>query len=116
MAVKLGLEKAYDVLDWSYIKSCLSQFGFSVAWCDRIMNCITSTSFSILINGSPHGYFTPSRGIRQGDPISPYIFILCMEPFIKHCNLLASSPKTNLGLLSSPRGFRISNLIFADDC
>ncbi|KAI5320683.1 hypothetical protein L3X38_040391 [Prunus dulcis] len=66
MAVKLDLEKAYNVLDLSSIKSCLSQFGFSVAWCDRIMNCITSTSFSILINGSPHGYFTPSmKSIMQ---------------------------------------------------
>ncbi|KAI5338965.1 hypothetical protein L3X38_018237 [Prunus dulcis] len=116
MAVKLDLKKAYDVLDWAYIKTCLLQFGFSVGWCDRVMNCITSTSFSVLVNGSPSGYFTPSRGIRQGDPLSPYIFILCMEPFIRHCNSLALVSKTNVGILSSPRGVRISNLVFADDC
>lgn len=116
MAVKLGLEKAYDVLDWSYIKACLLQFGFSIGWCDIIMNCITSSSFSVLVNGSPSDFITPSRGIRQGDPLSPYIFILCMKPFIRHCNALASASKTNVGILSSPRGFRISNLVFADDC
>lgn len=116
MAVKLNLEKVYDVLDWSNIKACLLQFGFCVKWCDRIMNCITSTSFSVLVNGSPSDYITPSRGIKQGDPLSPYIFILCIEPFIRHCNTLALASKTNVGILSLPRGFRISNLVFADDC
>lgn len=116
MAIKLDLEKAYDLLDWRFIRGCLTQFGFSNAWCDRIMNCVSSTSFSLLINGSPYGHFRASKGIRQGDPLSPYIFILCMEPFIRNLNCLARNPKSNVGLLSSPRGDRISNLVFADDC
>ncbi|KAI5338506.1 hypothetical protein L3X38_017777 [Prunus dulcis] len=115
MATKLDLEKAYDLLDWKYIRGCLDQFGFSNEWFDRIMNCVSSTSFSMLINGSPYGHFNPSRGIRQGDLLSPYIFILCMEPFVRHFNLLAQNPKTNVGLLSSQGGDRISNLVFADD-
>lgn len=80
------------------------------------MNCITTASFSILLNGKPSGNILPKRGIRQGDPLSPYIFILCMEPLIRHLNVLALKSKTHVGLLSSPLGFRISNLMFADDC
>ncbi|CAL9026218.1 unnamed protein product, partial [Prunus brigantina] len=73
-------------------------------------------SFSLLINGLPYGHFIASRRIRQGDPLSPYIFILCMEPFIRHFNILAKNPKSNVGLLSSPGGDRVSKLIFVDDC
>lgn len=115
-AIKLDLEKAYDLLDWEYIRGCLSQFGFSIDWYDCIMNCVSSTSFSMMINGSPYGHFSASRGIRQGDPLSPYIFILCMEPFIMQFNILAQNPKTNVGLLSSHGGDRIYNLVFVDDC
>lgn len=112
----MDLEKAYDLLDWSYIQACLSKFGFHEHWISRVMNCITTTSFSILINGKAEGYFSPSRGIRQGDPLSPYIFILCMEHFIRHLNNMATNPKNHVGLLSSPLGLRISNLMLADDC
>lgn len=116
MAVKLDLEKAYDLLDWSYIKACLLRFGFHYDWIELVMHCIKSVSFSIILNGSPQGWFQPSRGIRQGDPLSPYIFILAMEPLIRRFNSLAVNSKAQVGILSSPLGFRISNLMFADDC
>ncbi|KAL6190194.1 hypothetical protein ACLB2K_036592 [Fragaria x ananassa] len=116
MAVKLDLEKAYDLLDWSYIQACLCKFGFHSDWINLIMHCISSVSFSIMLNGIPKGWFQPTRGIRQGDPLSPYIFILAMEPLIRNLNLLASNSKYHVGLLTSPLGFRISNLMFADDC
>lgn len=116
MAVKIDLDKAYDSLDWNYIRACLSRFGFSSKWIDLVLNCISTVSFSVLINGKPNGHFHPKRGLRQGDPLSPYIFILCMEPFIRHLNLLTLKSKNHVGLLSSPLGFRISNLMFANDC
>lgn len=63
MTLKLDLEQAYDLLDWNYIKACLIKFGFSANWCDIIMNCISTSSFSIL-NGTHEGFFVPSKGIR----------------------------------------------------
>ncbi|KAL6145048.1 hypothetical protein ACLB2K_055736 [Fragaria x ananassa] len=116
MAVKLDLEKAYDFLNWRYIKACLTKFGFCDNWINMVLNCISSVSFSVIINGKPEGWFKPSRGIRQGDPLSPYIFILCMEPLIREFNKLADKPRNQVGIVSAPRGPRISNLVFADDC
>lgn len=116
MTLKLDLEKAYDLLDWNYIRACLIEFGFNVNWCDRIMNCISTASFSISLMATLRVFFTPSRGIRQGDPLSPYLFIICIEPFIRHLNKLTESTRTQVGLLSSPHSYRISNLVFADDC
>ncbi|KAL6200061.1 hypothetical protein ACLB2K_029843 [Fragaria x ananassa] len=116
MAVKLDLEKAYDLLDWSYIQACLANYGFHPDWITLVMHCINSVSFSVLINGSAKGWFQPTRGIEQCDPLSPYIFILAMEPLVRNLNLLASNSKNQVGLLSSPLGFRILNLMFADDC
>lgn len=112
----VGLRQHYDMLDWSYIKACLLKFGFHERQISLIMDCISSVSYSININGSTKCFFKPFRGIRQGDPLSPYLFIICMEPFSRHFNFLANNTRNQVGLLSSPWGFRISNLVFADDC
>ncbi|XP_062020763.1 uncharacterized protein LOC133737170 [Rosa rugosa] len=67
MAVKLDLEKAYNYLNWNYLFTCLQKFGFHQNWIDQVRNCISSVSFSILLNGVPQGHFSPTQGIRQGD-------------------------------------------------
>jgi hypothetical protein len=77
MALKLDFEKAFDLLNWDYIKGCLTKFGFDPHWINLTMECITSASFSIMFNGRPKGYFYPSRGIRQGDPFV-LIFLFCV--------------------------------------
>lgn len=105
-----------DFLHWDYIRTCLTKFGFSVDWINLIMEYITSVHFSIILNGQAQTPFKPSRGLRQGDPLYPYIFILCMEPLIRTLNNLSLRTKTQVGILSSPHGLRISNLLFADDC
>jgi hypothetical protein len=78
------------------------------------MSCIRTVTYSILINGQPHGLITPTRGLRQGDPLSPYLFILCAEVL---SSLLQHSSKEGLisGVSLSRGGTRIHHLFFADD-
>ena len=89
--------------------------GFSETWCTRVMKCVTTVSFFVRVNGVFSEIFKPSRGIRQGDPISPYLFLLCAEGL--------SSMIKNIGPRYISRGVRvsrqspwISHLLFADDC
>ena len=79
MAIKIDLEKAYDRLEWHFIRDMLKLFHFPQALIKLILSCISSSSISILFNGGKLEPFLPSRGIRQRDPLSPYLFILCME-------------------------------------
>nr|POE51485.1 transposon tx1 uncharacterized 149 kda protein [Quercus suber] len=79
MALKIDLEKAFDRLEWGFIYHVLNWFKFPKDWIDLIISCISSSNLSILVNGEKLDPFLPSRGIWQRDPLSQYIFILCME-------------------------------------
>ena len=79
MLLKLDLSKAYDKLNWDFLKGILRSFGFEERWIRWISNLVSSTFFSILVNGTPSQPFPASRGIRQGDPLSPFLFIIIAE-------------------------------------
>ena len=77
MGLKIDMEKAYDRLEWCFLEKVLHGFGFPNIWIQWVMQCVTTTSFSMLINGSPYSFFKPKRGLRQGDP--PLLFYLSLQ-------------------------------------
>ena len=92
VAIKLDMEKAYDKLELDFLFACVTQMGFHHRWIGWIKEYVTTVSYSVLVNNSSHGLFRPSRGIRQGDLLSPYLFILCMNAFcIALCKLASTS-------------------------
>ncbi|XP_024158077.2 uncharacterized protein LOC112165700 [Rosa chinensis] len=113
-AWKVDLSKAYDRLSWQFIEMVLYEAQFPHSLVKLIMSCITSTSFQICFNGELTSSFHAQRGIRQGDPLSPYIFVLCME---KLSHLIHSTVDVGLWrpVRASQSGPKVSHLFFADD-
>lgn len=91
----------------------MTYMGFDQIWINWIMKCVESVSFSVLINGSSHGWIKPERGIRQGDPLSPYMFILCFE-VLSHL-LTQAATNQQLKGMKIGQGPTINHLMFADD-
>ncbi|XP_021605634.1 uncharacterized protein LOC110610068 [Manihot esculenta] len=114
MAIKIDLEKAYDRLNWDFIQWVLGSYHFSDAWISNIMNCIRTSSMSVLWNGEKLESFKSTRGVRQGDPMSSYLFVMCIEQLSRMFKQLVRQCRWKSIPISS-NGPMISHLMFADD-
>ncbi|XP_038999129.1 uncharacterized protein LOC120124546 [Hibiscus syriacus] len=114
VAIKLDLEKAYDRIRWDFLEETLVHFRFPRIWVDLIMFCVLSSRLSVLWNHEKTDFFSPSRGLRQGNPISPYLFVLCMEGLGQ---LIQQAVENNTWkpIKLGKDGPRISHLFFIDD-
>ena len=114
---KLDIEKAYDKINWNFLTVVLIKMGFKEKWLGWIEWCISTASFSVMLNGSLEGFFRSSRGLRQGDPLSPYLFVLGMEYFSLLVDRAAEggfiSGYKFKGRNDTKR--QITHLLFADD-
>lgn len=113
-ALKLDMIKAYDRVEWCFLERVMVLMGFSNEWVNRVMSCISSVSFSFKLNGQIFGNLTPTRGLRQGDPISPYLFLICADAFSTLISR-ATARKAIHGVKICRDAPVISHLFFADD-
>ncbi|XP_013624410.1 PREDICTED: uncharacterized protein LOC106330501 [Brassica oleracea var. oleracea] len=114
MAVKTDVSKAYDRIEWKFLAEVMRKKGFCEKWIMLIMKCVTSVSFSVMVNGSSYGHMNGTRGLRQGDPLSPTLFILCADVL---SSLIQQAERNNeiQPVRLSIGGPSISHLLFADD-
>jgi ribonuclease HI len=113
-AVKLDMMKAYDRVEWHFLEAMMLRLGFSDNTVRLILKCVSSVRFSVRVNGELLPFFTPSRGLRQGDPISPYLFLLCAEGFTALLNYFGGN-YVDRGIRVSVHSPWINHLLFADD-
>ncbi|GLT59230.1 hypothetical protein SLA2020_320610 [Shorea laevis] len=113
-AIKLDMRKAFDRVEWSYLEQVMRTLGFAEDWIRLIMNCVSSITYEVLLNGLEAGRVMPTRGLRQGDPLSPYLFILCAEGL---SSMLKEAEQRRLlhGVRICQQAPKISHLFFADD-
>lgn len=112
--LKLDFHKAFDFVSWKFLEWCLSQMGFPPQWTKWILSCVTSASASVLVNGSPTPPIKLHRGLRQGDPLSPFLFDIIVEAL--HL-VISRATSMNLweGIATHPGGMKISHLQYGDD-
>lgn len=114
MALKLDMSKAYDRVEWSCLDKIMEKLGFEAKWRELLMRCMTSVTYSMRINGKPKSHIIPSRGLRQGDPLSPYLFPLCAEGI--SALIKSTINRGQMGGISICRGGpKLSHLFFDDD-
>jgi hypothetical protein len=114
MALKLDMSKAYDHVEWPFLEGMMKKMGFNNSFVQLIMKCVSTVSYRFCINGDLTDVVHPGRGLRQGDPIYPYIFLLCAEGFSA---MLAKAENDGLisGIKLAPNAPRVNHLLFVED-
>ncbi|GKB28475.1 RNA-directed DNA polymerase, eukaryota [Tanacetum coccineum] len=110
---KVDFEKAYDSVRWDYLEDILKFFGFGEKWCGWIRNCLLSSKGSVIVNGSPTNKFQFQKGLKQGDPLSPFLFILIMETL--HISMQRVVDAGMFKGIKLGNSLQMSHLFYADD-
>ncbi|GJS32135.1 putative reverse transcriptase domain-containing protein [Tanacetum coccineum] len=113
MIFKVDFEKAYDSVRWDYLDDVLKRFGFGEKWCDWIQNCLLSSKGSVIVNGSPTKEFQFHRGLKQGDPLSPILFLLIMKSL--HISMQRVVDAGLFRGIQVGSSLQVSHLFYADD-
>ncbi|XP_074301630.1 uncharacterized protein LOC141633032 [Silene latifolia] len=100
-------------MEWSFVEQLVDSFNFSIEFKDMVLQCITTASFSLLLNGDMFGYFQGKRGLRQGDQLSPLIFTLCMEYLTRTLKYAADKFEFNYHPLC--KDLKLAKMMFPDD-
>jgi hypothetical protein len=113
-AVKLDMHKAYDRVEWTFLRQILLRLGFHPLWVGLIMACVSSVRYQVRLNNEFTDHFNPSRGLRQGDPLSPYLFLLCAEG-LSSLLTVEENLENLMGVKVCHNAPTVSHLLFADD-
>ncbi|KAL6205411.1 hypothetical protein ACLB2K_022671 [Fragaria x ananassa] len=113
-ALKIDMSKAYDRVEWSFLETVLSKLGFGGNLLRWVMNCVRTVSYSFLVNGEPSREVIPTRGLRQGDAISPYLFLVCAEVLSRMINEAEARDQIH-GIRVCTGAPVVNHLFFADD-
>ncbi|GLT71817.1 hypothetical protein SLA2020_438100 [Shorea laevis] len=108
------MSKAYYRIEWNFLEGVMRRMGFAEQWIRLIMKCITSISYSVLINGDSYGNILPTRGLRQGDLLSPYLSIMCADVL----STMLQEAERSRAITSVPLAkgrVRLNHLFFVDD-
>ncbi|XP_074313926.1 uncharacterized protein LOC141649128 [Silene latifolia] len=110
---KLDLQKAYDTVEWSFLNQMLSALKFPRTFIGWVMQCVTTATYTLSLNGDSFGFFEGKRGLRQGDPLSPLLFTVCMEYLTRLLAFTTETMSFHYHPLCKP--LRLTHLMFADD-
>ncbi|XP_074298665.1 uncharacterized protein LOC141629588 [Silene latifolia] len=110
---KLDLQKAYDTIEWQFLEQMLASLRFLAKFSHLLMTCVSTSFFSLSLNGAQFGYFNGKRGLRQGDPVSPLLFTICMEYLTRILDFATQKWYFRFHPLCG--GLRLNHLLFADD-
>ncbi|XP_062028868.1 uncharacterized protein LOC133744853 [Rosa rugosa] len=113
VGIKVDIAKAFDTLNWQFLFQVLHHFGFSPDFVNYVNTILNSARLSVMINGSPKGYFPCARGVRQGDPLSPLLFCIAEEALSRGLSSLFASRRVKP--ISLPRGCSLTHVLYADD-
>lgn len=111
----LDMSKTYDRVEWKFVQEMMIRIGFDVGWVTNLMQCVSMVSYLVIINGCTGSIFHPNRGLRQGNPLSPFLFLICNDG-VSALMRLAINGGLSRGAKASRSDPQVSHLFFADDC